>query len=73
MSRKYTPHYADQKGSHEEKMGVGILRAVAATTPTASAAGYAIGCTWQNTAGTAGTILYVNIGTSSSATWLNIA
>ncbi len=43
------------------------------TTPAGSESGYDIGCIWINTSGTVGTILYVNVGTGSSATWLNIA
>ncbi len=43
------------------------------TTPTASANGYQVGCFWVNKSGTPGTIFYVNIGTTTSATWQNIA
>lgn len=50
----------------------GIMDIVQRTTPTNSQAGYAIGCIWRNLAGTVGSILYVNVGTTSSSTWLNI-
>ncbi len=49
------------------------LIVTATATPTASAAGFEKGCLYINTSGSAGTILYVNTGTTSSATWLNIA
>lgn len=51
----------------------GILDIVQATTPTNADAGYAVGCTWRNTAGAAGTSIYVNVGSNTSATWVNIA
>lgn len=41
--------------------------------PTNGIAGYAPGCLWQNFLGTAGSVLYTNQGTVTSATWLNIA
>ncbi len=43
------------------------------TTPTNGAAGYEKGCLFINTGGAAGTLVYVNTGSSTSATWLNIA
>jgi hypothetical protein len=47
----------------------------AATTgiPTNGIAGYAPGAMFHNYKGTAGSALYVNVGTNASATWLNIA
>lgn len=41
--------------------------------PTASAAGFQKGCLYVNTAGSAGSLLYINTGSTTSATWLNIA
>ncbi len=46
---------------------------IAATTPTNSQSGFQVGCFWINTAGAAGTIFYVNTGSATSTTWLNIA
>jgi hypothetical protein len=51
----------------------GIMKVITNTAPTAAAAGYGVGCEWTNTAGAAGAILYINQGTTSSATWLAIA
>ncbi len=53
--------------------GVGIMHIILATAPTDTDPGYGPGCIWQNTAGSAGTLLYTNIGTAASANWLNIA
>jgi hypothetical protein len=43
------------------------------TTPTASASGFEKGCLYVNTAGSLGSILYINTGSNTSATWTNIA
>jgi hypothetical protein len=47
----------------------------AATTgvPTNGIAGFAPGALFQNWKGTVGSVLYVNVGTATSATWVNIA
>lgn len=50
----------------------GIVQVIHNTTPTDAQAGYAKSCTWQNVAGSAGSMFYVNIGTNSSSNWLNI-
>ncbi len=47
--------------------------AVLGTTPTTGAAGYEKGCIFINTGGSPGPLVYVNTGSNSSATWLNIA
>ncbi len=41
--------------------------------PTNGTAGFAPGCLFLNFKGGAGSCLYVNQGTGSSSTWLNIA
>ncbi len=42
--------------------------------PTNNKAGYCYGCIWQNVIGSgAGAALYVNVGTVTSATWVNVA
>ena len=41
--------------------------------PTNGIAGFATGCLFLNFKGGVGTSLYVNQGTQTSATWLNIA
>ncbi len=51
---------------------VGIQKVVTNAAPTASAAGYAIGCEWTNIAGTVGGIFYINTGTALVAVWTNI-
>lgn len=47
----------------------------AATTgvPTPGIAGFGPGALFQNFRGSVGSLLYVNVGTNASATWLNIA
>lgn len=55
----------------------GTLHIVQTDTPTAKgfngAAGFAPGCLYQNVTGTVGSVLYVNTGTKTSATWTNVA
>ncbi len=51
----------------------GVVDIVARTAPTNGQPGYATGCLWRNLAGTVGGILYLNTGTKTSTTWLNIA
>jgi hypothetical protein len=41
--------------------------------PTNGVAGFAPGAIFQNWKGAVGSALYVNVGTVSSATWVNIA
>lgn len=67
MSAKFTPHYADAKGSLIDAPGVGILLAYGTTVPADGADGYATGCLFIHTDGTAGTTLYCNEGTADSA------
>lgn len=47
----------------------------AATTgvPTAGIAGFAKGALFHNFKGSTGTLLYVNTGSNTSATWTNVA
>ena len=55
--------------------GKGWLRAFGTKdvqTPTNGTTGYATGCTWQNPYGTVGSILFVNVGTELSSTWIAI-
>lgn len=60
-------------GILERDIPAGILSIVKSTAPTNGQSGYSIGCLWRNRAGTAGAILYLNQGTSTSSTWLAIA
>ena len=65
--------YADAKGgiirdSHSNCWIFASLNAA----PTAGLAGYEVGCLFVNTAGSPGSLLYINTGTTSSATWTNI-
>lgn len=63
----------DPTGILWSKPGVGTLIIAQAAAPTNSQTGFATGCLWINTSGTAGAILYLNQGTASSTTWLAIA
>lgn len=67
MSRKYTPHFADQKGALIDEPGVGVMFARGTTVPADATAGYATGCLFLKTNGTAITALYQNIGSSTSS------
>lgn len=67
---------------HDVQDGTGVIAAARPdgvtilqqhSTPTNSVKGYTPGCIWINMSGTAGTVLYVNIGTASSTTWVAIA
>lgn len=69
MANRREPHYAgaNKRGTLAVR-GVGILQAHGDTVPTDGVEGYAKGCIFQNTAGTTvSTMLYVNIGTKTSA------
>ncbi len=52
---------------------LGKLLVYGTVAPTASAAGFQTGCLYVNTSGTVGGLLYINTGSNTSATWLNIA
>ena len=71
MSKRF--HVQDNTGVLHEHDTKGHLFAWGTAAPTAAAAGYSPGCLYINTAGSAGSVLYVNTGTKASATWLNIA
>jgi outer membrane receptor for Fe3+-dicitrate len=58
------------RGVLQEVAGVGIIDAYGTGAPTASAAGYATGCTYHRIDGSTDTSLYVNEGTKDSATWV---
>lgn len=63
----------DATGVILRKPPVGVLKQIATTTPTNGQAGFATGCVWVNTSGTAGSIYYINTGTNTSSTWTNLA
>ncbi len=75
MSRRHTVQ--DATGVIVEKMPLGTLIVTQPGTPSAqgftSANGFAIGCLYINTSGTIGSLLYINSGSATSATWTNIA
>lgn len=50
---------------------LGVVYTVRAAAPTNGAAGFATGCTWTNRNGTVGGIEYKNVGTNTSAVWVN--
>ena len=70
MARRQT--LQDGTGVMLSKPPVGISYTVLATTPTNSIPGYHVGSIWINTAGTIGSIVYVNTGSATSTTWTNI-
>lgn len=53
--------------------GYGQMHAWGKVNPVNGDKGFAPGCLYQNVAGSAGTVLWVNTGTFSSATWVNLA
>jgi hypothetical protein len=65
VSRPQVLH--DGTGVILEVPGVGILQAYGATVPSEGAAGYAPGCIFHHTDGSAGTCLYCNEGSVTSA------
>lgn len=50
--------------------GYGIIQAASTAAPTASAAGFANGCIYQKLGGSADQNVYINEGTSASASWV---
>jgi hypothetical protein len=52
--------------------GNGLGASNANGTPINGAKGFAPSCLWFNPKGTAGTLIYANTGTVTSATWTNI-
>lgn len=73
MSRKFSQHYADAKGTLLEKPGVGILFAAGTTVPADATAGYAPGCLFLDTDASAGSTLWVNNGTATSSAFDAVA
>lgn len=71
MSRRHDVQSGD--GTIVAEGPARALYVVKNTTPTNGVAGFGTGCFWINRQGTAGTIFYVNTGTVTSTTWLNIA
>lgn len=67
MSKVLDQQYADAKGTIIKKPGIGILFAAGTTVPAAATAGYATGCLFLHTDGTATTALYVNTGSETSS------
>jgi hypothetical protein len=65
MSRPLNLHSADGVIARED--GGDILLAYGKTVPADGASGYATGCLFQHTDGGAGTALFVNEGTNTSA------
>ncbi len=73
MSREFRRQFAEPLGRVVcDAKGEGIL-AVGGAAPTNSIAGYQPGCLYVNTAGTIGTVLYVNVGTLALSSWMAIA
>lgn len=63
----YEVDFANPQGGYVHKPVIGLLDAAAAGAPTASAAGYAKGCIYRDTANG---VVYVNSGSVTSATWV---
>lgn len=75
MSRKYQAgQYTDPRSVVVESRITNLgLIANGSTTPSNGVAGYAKGCLWINDQGSAGSLLYINTGSTTSATWTNLA
>lgn len=71
MSRRHD--LQDATGRIEYLPGRGTIQAWGSGAPTNGQTGFAPGCTYQNLSGAAGSAFYVNTGTFTSSTWLNIA
>ncbi len=72
MSEKFRQQYADAKGILLQDLAGNGVFATLAAAPTNSLAGYAKGCLFVNSAGSAGTLFYVNTGSATSSTWTNV-
>lgn len=70
--QRLRPHFVDAEGGLVFDPLDNRLIAYGAATPTNSAAGYQPGCIYINTAGSVGSLVYVNTGTLASSTWTNI-
>ncbi len=68
MSKPQNVH--DASGTLAEVPGIGIIHAWGTAAPTASASGFAKGCIYQKIGGAADQNIYVNEGTSASASWV---
>lgn len=62
----------DQTGVVVLSDGILISDIITNVAPTNGQLGFQIGCTFTNKLGTVGGIYYVNVGTTTSATWVNI-
>lgn len=71
MSRRQ--EQSDSSGIMTRKPGVGVTQVQFPGIPNDGDAGYGPSCIWQNLSGTAGTLIYINQGTNTSATWNAIA
>ena len=63
----------DGTGVITEIPGNGIIDAYGATVPTDGASGYATGCLFRHTDGSAGPSLYVNAGSNTSCDFNAVA
>lgn len=72
MSQPLVVQYVDPKGTIIEDVFGFIVFASLKAAPTASAAGYQKGCIFINSAGSVGSLVYANTGTTSAAVWTNI-
>ena len=63
----------DAGGTITEAAGFGVMEAYGPTVPSDAAAGYATGCVFHHTDGGAGTALYINEGSVTSADFNAVA
>ncbi len=56
-----------------ERLPEGVVQQYGRGAPTNSQPGFVKGCLYQNLSGSAGSLLYINTGSVTSSTWLNIA
>lgn len=70
MSRRYDVQSAE--GVLHDYRGYGVVEIAQSGKPVNGVVGYSPGALWHNMTGGPGTCLYVNIGTFTSAQWINI-
>ncbi len=72
MSKEIRVQYAEPLGGVIfDATGLRVF-AYGPAAPTASIGGSAKGCLYVNTAGSVGSLLYINSGTTTSSIWSNI-
>lgn len=63
----------DASGILEYTDGILTTKKIVSSAPAGGEVNYQVGAMWINKGGSAGNIIFFNVGTTSSATWLNVA